>query len=84
LLALHVNQLIDNLQQAYVSYESATAEIQDAIAIWNNKGKALIPETALRVYKYDLLEEYLVREIRQAFVEILLVADIKKSVMSRF
>ncbi|HJZ23969.1 MAG TPA: hypothetical protein VJ201_05920 [Candidatus Babeliales bacterium] len=75
LLALHVNQLLKNLHHARTSYDSAITEIREAIGVWNNNLKAMTHETALRLYKYDLLQERLVFGIRQAFNELLLVAE---------
>jgi len=75
LLALHVNQLIDNLQHAQASYDSAITEIKEAIVIWNSNCTAITHEIALRLYKYDLLRECLVCGIRQAIDELLLVAE---------
>ena len=75
LLALHINQLICNLEYAQTAYDDALSRIQESIVTWNNNTCGMTNEAALRLYKNDLLEEYLIYSIRQALNELVLVAE---------
>lgn len=83
LLALHVNQLLTNIEIAQKSYDSATGEIQEAIAFWNNNLEAMTPEIALRLYKWDLLREHLLYIIRRTCDELLLVDEYYRACRSK-
>lgn len=83
LLALHINQLIENIEHAQRSYDGAIGEIQKAIAIWNSNLEKMTLEAAFKLYKYDLLREHLVYVMRQAFNELLLVAEYYRACMSQ-
>jgi hypothetical protein len=69
LLALHVNQLIDNVQHTQSLYDGAISDIQEAVAAWNNNFNVMTNEIALRLYKYDLLQEHLIYGVHQAIDE---------------
>jgi Tfp pilus assembly protein PilE len=83
LLALHVNQLIDNVQRAQKSYDNAFMEIQEAIIYWNNNLEKTTLETAFKLYRHDLLREHLVYAIQQASKELFLVAEYYRACMSK-
>lgn len=83
LLMLHAAQLIENVQIAEASYDSAATEIGEAIAVWNDNCRAMPYDVALKVYKYDLLQEHLVHAIGQAFEELCIVSEYYRICMNQ-
>jgi hypothetical protein len=75
LLALHVNQLIDNLRYAQASYDNAVPKIKAARDAWNTNLNTMTYAIALRTYKGDLLYKHLIHAISQACDELLVVGE---------
>ena len=75
LLAMHVNQLIDNVHHAQTLYDDAISTIEAAIDVWNNNLNVMTHEIALRTYRHDLLREDLVHHISQSIDELLAVIN---------
>jgi hypothetical protein len=74
LLALHVDQLINNAQEAQCAYDNAMPSIQEAIKVWNNNGIRSY-EADSKAYQYDLLREYLLHDISHVIDELATVIN---------
>lgn len=74
LLALHVNQLVDNINESKSVCDDELNGIEQAITAWNNSD-SLTSAIALQVYKKILLQDYLIQNLRQCFDELIIVGE---------
>ena len=78
-LALHLNQLIENIDWIRDLYSGSMKEIKRAIDIWNDNLNSIDPEDALKLYEYYVLRECLIASMDRAFNEFLIVSGYYQS-----
>ncbi|HLC06788.1 MAG TPA: toxin C-terminal domain-containing protein [Candidatus Babeliales bacterium] len=75
ILALHVDELIKQVDTARNEYTQAREHISNATALWNNNLSKMTYAIALQSYKADLLEEHLLDNFAQNLNELKIVAQ---------
>lgn len=75
MLALHFDQLVEQLYSARDDYMKAQEQINSAIGLWNNNLNNMTYAIALPLYKADLLEEYLLNNCNQKLNELKVVVQ---------
>jgi len=76
-LALHVNELIVQVDEAFENYDKAVGEINAATKLWNNQRRQnrITKNTALRLYEAEFHGEHLVNSINERVTELKFVAQ---------
>ncbi len=74
-LALHVDELIQQIDDACDEYNKAQEQISNAATLWNNNHNNMTYTIALQLYKANLLQKHLLANFNQKFNELKMVAQ---------
>ncbi len=74
-LALHVDELIQQIDDVCDEYNKAKEQINNAATLWNNNRNNITYDIALQAYKTNLLQEHLLANFNQRLNELKMVAQ---------
>ncbi len=74
-LALHVDELIQQIDAVCGEYNKAQEQINDAAMLWNNNRNNITYTIALQAYKANLLQEHLLANFNQKLNELKMVTQ---------
>ncbi len=75
ILALHVNQLINNIKRLEDICVKMSSDIDETVECWNNNIHTITDTIAIQSYSSVLLEDFLINNLCSAYNELIMIAD---------